>query len=139
MVSRTMKPSLVSRAQAECTLPPTKYRLSKTFAASAYHVSRGGAVLGSRTNDGTLSVVLTDPSAGRRHRRVSAPRNSNPAACCAARIASSISRVKSRCGSAVLTGLPCQPFWICSLDPIHVVRQKAVGSGFDTERLRDGF
>ena len=32
-----------------CFLPPTKYRLSKTFAGSANHDARGGALAGSDT------------------------------------------------------------------------------------------
>ena len=42
-------PSRVVSAQAEWIFPPTKYRLSKTFAGSAYHDARGGALLGSVT------------------------------------------------------------------------------------------
>jgi hypothetical protein len=36
-----MIPSRVVSAHDEWTLPPTKYRSSKTFAGSAYHESRG--------------------------------------------------------------------------------------------------
>src|SRR5688572_9592444 len=38
-----MIPCEVVIAQAEYSVCPTKYRLSKTFCGSAYHVSRGGA------------------------------------------------------------------------------------------------
>ena len=42
-------PSRVVSAHAEWIFPPTKYRLSKTFAGSAYHDARGGALPGSDT------------------------------------------------------------------------------------------
>ena len=39
-------PSRVVSAHEEWIFPPTKYRLSNTFAGSAYHDSRGGALFG---------------------------------------------------------------------------------------------
>src|SRR6266568_7065154 len=88
-----MKPWLVFSAQAEWILPPTKYRLSKTCAESAYHTSRAGTALGSRTKSAGSLVggLALAPSSGIRPRPLSRPTCSNPAAFCAARRASTTS------------------------------------------------
>src|SRR5881296_698929 len=46
MVSIRMMPSEVVTAQAEYSVWPTQYRLSKTLTGSAYHCERGGICLG---------------------------------------------------------------------------------------------
>src|SRR5687768_17810541 len=61
IVSIRMIPSVVVNAHDEWTLPPTKYRLSKTFAGSAYQLFRGGALEGSVTYAGTTSEVFSPP------------------------------------------------------------------------------
>ena len=62
-----MKPWLVFSAQAEWILPPTKYRLSKTCAESAYHTSRAGTALGSRIKSGGSLVGGPALAAQQRH------------------------------------------------------------------------
>ena len=51
-------PSRVVSAQDEWILPPTKYRLSKTLAGSAYQVSRAGALAGFLAVAGHHMLVL---------------------------------------------------------------------------------
>src|SRR5215212_9785972 len=88
MVSSRMMPSRVVSAHAEWIFPPTKYRLSNTFAGSAYQDARGGALLGSDTYGAGTSRKSSLLLGGRRHVRASTPVNSNSdasfAACCAA-------------------------------------------------------
>src|SRR5687768_17986132 len=73
-------PSLVVSAHEECSLPPTKYRLSKTLAGSANQVSRGGALLGSVTYAGATSIRFSPPLCGSKQVLTRVPRNSKPAA-----------------------------------------------------------
>src|SRR5882672_7703574 len=94
-----MMPSFVASAQDEWILPPTKYRLSNTFAGSAYQVSRAGALAGSVMYGGTTSLASSPPLCGSRQTRTSVPRNSNPAAVLADCTAAWASASKSR--------LPC--------------------------------
>ena len=54
--------------------------MSKTFAESAYQISRAGALTGPLTYLGTLSLVFSPPRWGTRQIRARVPRNSNPAA-----------------------------------------------------------
>src|SRR4051794_38541522 len=86
-----MIPSFVTSAHAEWTLPPTKYRLSKTFAGSAYQEERGGALLGSDTYGAGMSLKSSLLLGGRKHVRASVPRNSNSAAFFAVNCAASTS------------------------------------------------
>src|SRR5882672_2052721 len=95
-----MIPSRVVRAHAEWILPPTKYRLSKTLAGSAYQVSRAGALAGFATYAGTTSLASSPPLWGRRQTRTSVPRNSNPAAVLADCTAAWASASKSRLACA---------------------------------------
>jgi hypothetical protein len=54
--------------------------LSNTFAGSAYHALRGGALEGFVTKAGSVSVAFSPPLCGSRQVRTSPPRNSNSAA-----------------------------------------------------------
>src|SRR6266571_5342871 len=105
-----MIPSLVVKAQDEWILPPTKYRLSKTLAGSAYQVSRAGALAGFATYAGTASLESSPPLWGRRQTRTSVPRNSKPAAvfadCTAAWASASKSLLAGGCARAVHTANP---------------------------------
>src|SRR5687767_8241175 len=87
-------PSLVVSAHEECSLPPTKYRLSKTLAGSANQVSRGGALLGSVIYAGATSVRFSPPLCGSKQVLTRVPRNSKPAAVFAACNAALISASK---------------------------------------------
>src|SRR6266705_1308705 len=105
-----MIPSLVVKAQDEWILPPTKYRLSKTLAGSAYQVSRAGALAGFATYAGSTSLESSPPLWGRRQTRTSVPRNSKPAAvfadCTAAWASASKSLLAGACASALHTTNP---------------------------------
>src|SRR5918995_3988824 len=87
-------PSLVVSAHEECSLPPTKYRLSKILAGSANQISRGGALLGSVIYAGATSVRFSPPLCGSKQVRTRVPRNSKPAAVFAACNAALISASK---------------------------------------------
>src|SRR5688572_23680964 len=95
-------PSLVVSAHEECSLPPTKYRLSNTLAGSANQVSRGGALLGSVTYAGASLVRFSPPLCGSKQVLTRVPRNSKPAALFAACNAALISAWKF-----LLVGLCC--------------------------------
>src|SRR6267378_209038 len=105
-----MIPSRVVRAHAEWILPPTKYRLSKTLAGSAYQVLRAGALAGFATYAGTTSLASSPPLWGRRQTLTSVPRNSKPAAvfadCTAAWASASKSLLAGDCASALQTANP---------------------------------
>src|SRR3954468_1293853 len=97
-----MMPSLVVSAHAEWTLPPTKYRLSKTFAGSAYQEERGGALLGSDTYGAGMSLKSSLLLGGRKQVRASVPRNSNSAAFFAVNCAASTSFDTVGSGAALI-------------------------------------
>src|SRR5881396_274509 len=105
-----MIPSRVVRAHEEWILPPTKYRLSKTLAGSAYQVPRAGALAGFATYAGTTSLESSPPLWGRRQVRTSVPRNSKPAAvfaaCTAAWASASKSLLAGACAKALHTANP---------------------------------
>src|SRR5438309_6666064 len=105
-----MIPSRVVKAQEEWILPPTKYRLSKTLAGSAYQVSRAGALAGFARYAGTTSLESSPPLWGRRQTRTSVPRNSKSAAvladCTAAWASASKSLLAGDCASAPHTANP---------------------------------
>src|SRR3954464_116072 len=102
-----MMPSFVTSAHAEWTLPPTKYRLSKTFAGSAYHEERGGALLGSDTYGAGMSLKSSLRLGGRKHVRASVPRNSNSAAFFAASCAAStFSEIVGSCAALICAKAP---------------------------------
>src|SRR3954464_10760495 len=107
-------PSRVVSAHAEWTLPPTKYKLSKTFAGSAYQEERGGALLGSDTYGAGMSLKSSLRLGGRKHVRTSVPRNSNSAAFFAANCAASTSFDTVGSGAAL----------ICAKAPPASVRAK---------------
>src|SRR6266852_8563867 len=100
-----MIPSRVVRAHEEWILPPTKYRLSKTLAGSAYQVSRAGALAGFAMYAGRTSLESSPPLWGRRQTRTSVPRNSKPAAvfadCTAAWASASKSLLAGACAKAL--------------------------------------
>src|SRR5258708_30072973 len=105
-----MIPSRVVRAHEEWILPPTKYRLSKTLAGSAYQLSRSGAFAGFATYAGTTSLASSPPLWGTRQTRTSVPRNSKPAAsfadCTAAWVSASKSRFVGDCARALQIANP---------------------------------
>src|SRR5437879_1913306 len=104
-----MIPSRVVRAHEEWILPPTKYRLSKTRAGSAYQLSRAGALAGFATYAGTTSLESSPPLWGSRQTRTSVPRNSKPAAVfadCTAAWASASKSLFGACASAPHTANP---------------------------------
>src|SRR6266516_5425841 len=105
-----MIPSRVVRAHEEWILPPTKYRLSKTLAGSAYQVSRAGALAGFAMYAGRTSLESSPPLWGRRQTRTSVPRNSKPAAvfadCTAAWASASKSLLAGDCAKALHAANP---------------------------------
>src|SRR6267143_993733 len=105
-----MIPSRVVKAHEEWILPPTKYRLSKTLAGSAYQVSRAGALAGFAMYVGRTSLESSPPLWGRRQTRTSVPGNSKPAAvfadCTAAWASASKSLLAGACAKALHTASP---------------------------------
>src|SRR3954470_8889982 len=122
-----MMPSLVVNAHAEWTLPPTKYRLSKTFAGSAYQEERGGALLGSDTYGAGMSLKSSLLLGGRKHVRASVPRNSNSAAFFAANCAAWTSFDTVGSGAALICA-KAPPVIVARLrmNPINEMRRSAI-------------
>src|SRR5882672_12454710 len=121
-----MIPSRAVRAQEEWILPPTKYRLSKTLAGSAYQVSRSGAFAEFATYGGTASLESSPPLCGSRQTRTSVPRNSNPAAvfadCTAAWASASKSLLAGVCASALQAARIAATARVVRMGPSLLVR-----------------